>query len=90
MTSVKGRDATGRVPEDSKENVEEGGAGLLKVAGGGATGEAQMDYKTFLDLVLAMENKQTRQVRIRFFFCWKCMQVRSTYVSLPVPCYVSV
>lgn len=25
-------------------------------------GEGEIDYKTFLDLVLAMENKQTRQV----------------------------
>lgn len=56
-----GGDATGRFP-DGEEGAEEGGAGLKGAAGGGAAGEAQMDYKTFLDLVLAMENKQTRQV----------------------------
>lgn len=40
-----------------------GGEGVgRKAAAGAAAGEAQMDYKTFLDLVLAMDNKQTRQV----------------------------
>jgi len=38
----------------------------------GETGEREMDYKTFLDFVLAMDNKNTRQA-IQYF--WKLIDV---------------
>ncbi|CAM9597022.1 unnamed protein product [Ectocarpus sp. 6 AP-2014] len=50
-----------------------GGAGAAAGAGGRAAGEAQMDYKTFLDLVLAMDNKQTRQA-MQYF--WRVLDVQ--------------
>lgn len=37
------------------------------------TGEREMDYKTFLDFVLAMENKNTKQA-IQYF--WKLIDIR--------------
>lgn len=37
--------------------------------------EGEMDYKTFLDLMLAMENKQTRQVRCKRECVWVCVCV---------------
>merc|ERR1719191_1991315 len=37
------------------------------------TGEREMDYKTFLDFVLAMENKNTRQA-LQYF--WKVIDIR--------------
>merc|ERR1712187_1039017 len=37
------------------------------------TGEREMDYKTFLDFVLAMENKNTRQA-IQYF--WKLIDIK--------------
>merc|ERR1719388_272332 len=36
------------------------------------TGEREMDYKTFLDFVLAMENKNTRQA-LQYF--WKLIDI---------------
>lgn len=39
------------------------------------TGEREMDYKTFLDFVLAMENKNTRQA-IQYF--WKLIDIHHT------------
>lgn len=39
----------------------------------GETGEREMDYKTFLDFVLAMENKNSRQA-IQYF--WKIIDIR--------------
>merc|ERR1711972_970192 len=37
------------------------------------TGEREMDYKTFLDFVLAMENKSTRQA-LQYF--WKLIDIK--------------
>merc|ERR1711920_581324 len=37
------------------------------------TGEREMDYKTFLDFVLAMENKNSRQA-IQYF--WKLIDIK--------------
>merc|ERR1712187_147663 len=39
----------------------------------GETNEREMDYKTFLDFVLAMENKNTKQA-IQYF--WKIIDIR--------------
>lgn len=39
----------------------------------GETGEREMDYKTFLDFVLAMENKNSRQA-LQYF--WKIIDIR--------------
>mmetsp|Transcript_106224 Transcript_106224/g.194994 ORF Transcript_106224/g.194994 Transcript_106224/m.194994 type:complete len:475 (-) Transcript_106224:203-1627(-) len=39
------------------------------------TGEREMDYKTFLDFVLAMENRNTRQA-IQYF--WKLIDIQHT------------
>lgn len=59
---VTGGDAERRVSDEGEDGGKEDGEGLGRKAAAGAAGEAQMDYKTFLDLVLAMDNKQTRQV----------------------------
>lgn len=53
--ALGGEDAAGVSPENGVR--DEAGR-----RGGGVRAEGEMDYKTFLDLVLAMENKQTRQV----------------------------
>lgn len=56
---MTGGDAGRRVSDVDGGGGKEGGEGVGRKA---AAGEAQMDYKTFLDLVLAMDHKQTRQV----------------------------
>lgn len=54
--------------DDGLHGSREGG-GESAGDGKGARTEGEMDYKTFLDLVLAMENKQTPQV------CWRVVVV---------------
>ena len=70
---MTGGDAERGVSDEGEVGGKEDGDGSVrKLAAGASAGEAQMDYKTFLDLVLAMDNKQTRQVRSGGFVGYGC------------------
>eukprot|EP00903_Cladosiphon_okamuranus_P019399 g17836.t1 len=62
--AVSGGDTGRCVTDEHGVGGKGGGGGVERKA---APGEAQMDYKTFLDFVLAMENKQTRQAMHYFW-----------------------
>eukprot|EP00752_Nemacystus_decipiens_P009262 g8275.t1 len=70
--AVSGGDTERRVSDEGEVGGTDDGDGTGRKAAAGTAGEAQMDYKTFLDLVLAMDNKQTRQA-MQYF--WRVLDV---------------